>query len=636
MPNRFRFVLFTGLLFSLIILTSLNVKTIAQFGDALSREQIKSHVSYVHPLPDSDWVSTSSQITFRPLFETNGLLPEKTVWQVTGSKSGAIEGKSVLAEDKNTQIFIPNHKFQHDEQIFVTVNGISFTFLIAPQLPENLTVQPFQKPEDIEIKIPEINGRTGELSRTEPYRTAPDDLPIFDVTIHEPDMIGDGYVFIGHYDISGINRITPYLMIIDNNGEPVYYDRLDDHPAVIDFKRQKLHENLFTYHDTTNRRVHLVNENYRRVRSYTVGDDYVTDWHDFQLEANGNALMMIHDYRLVDMTQYHPYGDPSALVVGCILREITPSGNIVFEWRSWDHIPITDTNQLLTDSTVRYIHCNSIERDFDGHLLISSRHLNEVTKIHGETGEIIWRLGGPQNDFLFTNDNGFSYQHSARREFDRIAIFDNGNDNVPKRSRGVEYVLDEINMTATRVWEYDPDPVIYSSFMGNMQRLSNWNRMLGWGGIFHNIATEVRGSSQPVWELNNLDNIGGSYRAFRNTWEGHPTWPPTLVAESIPQNINNNEASTQAKLYFSYNGATEVTQYEIHTVINGVDTVVDIVPRDGFETVYEYTLPVRSTLWFYVVPMLEDGVKLRASGQVAVLSESIPMFLPFISSPVSE
>ena len=34
-----------------------------------------------------------------------------------------------------------------------------------------------------------------------------------------------------------------------------------------------------------------------------------------------------------------------------------------------------------------------------GHLLISSRHMDEVTKIDRQTGEIIWRLGGKNNDF---------------------------------------------------------------------------------------------------------------------------------------------------------------------------------------------------------------------------------------------
>ena len=39
-----------------------------------------------------------------------------------------------------------------------------------------------------------------------------------------------------------------------------------------------------------------------------------------------------------------------------------------------------------------------------GIFLVSCRNLDEITKIHRTTGEIIWRWGGSQNDFIFTND----------------------------------------------------------------------------------------------------------------------------------------------------------------------------------------------------------------------------------------
>ena len=37
-------------------------------------------------------------------------------------------------------------------------------------------------------------------------------------------------------------------------------------------------------------------------------------------------------------------------------------------------------------------------------LMISSRHLNEITKISRTTGDIIWRFGGKNNQFTFVND----------------------------------------------------------------------------------------------------------------------------------------------------------------------------------------------------------------------------------------
>ena len=79
-------------------------------------------------------------------------------------------------------------------------------------------------------------------------------------------------------------------------------------------------------------------------------------------------------------------------VVGLIIEEQDENKNVVFQWRSWDHFKITDATYDidLTDSVVDYVHGNAIEVDDDGNLLISSRHMDEVTKIDRQTGEIIW------------------------------------------------------------------------------------------------------------------------------------------------------------------------------------------------------------------------------------------------------
>ena len=76
-----------------------------------------------------------------------------------------------------------------------------------------------------------------------------------------------------------------------------------------------------------------------------------------------------------------------------------------------------------------YIHCNAIEVDADGHLLISSRNISEVTKVNRQTGEVIWHLGGKLNEFDFGAEIGFSRQHDIRHlENGNIMLFDNGND----------------------------------------------------------------------------------------------------------------------------------------------------------------------------------------------------------------
>ncbi len=116
-------------------------------------------------------------------------------------------------------------------------------------------------------------------------------------------------------------------------------------------------------------------------------------------------------------------------------------------------------------------------------ILLSSRHLNEITKINRATGDMIWRLGGVHNQFTFVNDTlPFHYQHHIRR----IA---NGNITCSIMeifthllfSRAVEYHLDEVNKIATLVWQYRNTPVIYGPSMGSVQRLQNGNTLICWG-----------------------------------------------------------------------------------------------------------------------------------------------------------
>jgi len=81
------------------------------------------------------------------------------------------------------------------------------------------------------------------------------------------------------------------------------------------------------------------------------------------------------------------------------------------------------------------------------------KNLDEITKVDHNTGNIIWRLGGKNNQFTFANDNlGFSRQHDIRRFSNGdISLFDNGEYHPVQVSSAVEYKLDEVNKSANLV-----------------------------------------------------------------------------------------------------------------------------------------------------------------------------------------
>lgn len=240
----------------------------------------------------------------------------------------------------------------------------------------------------------------------------------------------------------------------------------------------------------------------------------------------------------MDMSLRIPGGRPNATVIGNHIVEMDASGDPVFVWRSWDHFEIEDAvHEDLTGGKIDYVHMNSLEFDGDGNLLASSRHLSEITKIDRRTGDILWRLGGVNDDFRWTNDeHRISYQHTIQTlPGGRYLIFDNGNQHEVPFSRALEVELDTVLWTATRVWEFRDVPDRYTWAEGSCQRLENGNTLVNWSRGNLPKATEVRPDGRKVFEMN-FENESRSYRSFRQAWRGKAA-VPFLMAEPYSDRI---------------------------------------------------------------------------------------------------
>jgi hypothetical protein len=249
------------------------------------------------------------------------------------------------------------------------------------------------------------------------------------------------------------------------------------------------------------------------------------------------------------MSLYVPGGPTSASVKEGVIQEFTETGELIFQWRAWDHY---DVSQSGTD----FPHMNALEVDEDGHLLVSSRHLNEVTKINRDTGEIIWRLSGANSSFTFVNDplNGIRHQHNISALGNgRYMVFDNGNGRTPQVSRSVEYELDLTNLTATLVWQFRDTPDKYSYWFGSSQRLPTGNTLINFVRAQYPKAIEVDADGAKRFELSLVPSADG-YRAFRFPWNGMVE-VPYLILELQRDNV---------ALIFNKFGDTDVSYYRIY------------------------------------------------------------------------
>jgi hypothetical protein len=373
----------------------------------------------------------------------------------------------------------------------------------------------------------------------------PSDLPVpIITTLSSPD---EGYIFaaVPYWGTGG-----SYLVMYNNQGRPVFFKKTS--PTSTDFK---LHDTgVLTYFDASSGKFFALDSTFAVVDSFWVQNGYVTDEHDIKILGNGNVLLIGYGYRSFDMSKVVVGGDPNATVVVNVVQEIDRKRTVVFEWRAYEHFKFTDVGPEvnLLDPTFVHTHVNSVDLDLDGNLVISSRNLDEITKIDRRNGDILWRFGGRNNQFTLIKDSlGFSAQHSVSiLPNGNLMLFDNGVFHVPHFSRAVEYKLDTVNRTATLVWSYRNTPDIASIFWGNAQRLKNGDTFIGWGKSDVG-ATEVNTRGEKVFEMSFPRDVY-SYRVFRFA----------MSVKNVVSNVGGKSAGNDIHLQESFpnpfNGSTAI------------------------------------------------------------------------------
>ena len=476
-----------------------------------------AELQYVSPKPGSKFIMPGNNIALRhgqPL-ETKSI--SSSLLEVKNAAGERIEGKINLSSDQKTLIYKPHNPFPLGETIYVELKKglktVSDVLIQPAQFEFTITNRIVQRPEGFN-QDPQILSRN-EKKIISNENNLPQGFPDITVTILNDQSYGEFYFFAPWtYNYS----TKPFLIITDVNGTPIYYRKAD--AAVRDLKVQ--HNGYLSFAMSGQQYKNMVMDSaYRFVDFYQIGNGYTqTDLHDFQLLENGHVFVLGVDWQLYAMDTVVPGGNPVAMVCGFIVQEQDIDKNVIFQWRSWDHFLITDAGPQidLTSYLVDYVHGNAVEVESDTSILISSRSMDEITKIHRNSGEIIWRFGGKQNQFNVQNDTlGFTMQHDCRRlPNNHITLFDNGRMHPePKFSSALEYELDENNFEAVLIRRLRNDPDIYGSAMGNAQWKDDTAVIIGWGNGVPGI-TEFSLDGEKNMEI---QFQGVSYRAFRFPWK---------------------------------------------------------------------------------------------------------------------
>jgi hypothetical protein len=443
---------------------------------------------------------------------------------------------------------------------------------------------------------------TGRMARRTPAgRTSPvsrPDLSVPEIVVDVPASgTAPGYLFLAPFVIT---KNTPAgaqygPLIVDDAGEPVWFLPVSGKNA-LNFRVQRYRgRHVLTWYEGEVLGPYggdyvVFDPTYHEVARVKARHRYSGDLHEFLLTTRNTALICIYSELKADLTSVG--GSKDARLVEGIVQELAlPSGKVLFEWHSFDHVPVTESyrTEVTTAGNVDYFHLNSIAVDLDGDLLISSRHTSTVYKVDRRNGKIKWRLGGKRSDFTLGPGATFEYQHDVRRHPDgTLTVFDNGAwlpgaaGSVEPASRALRLSLDTKAMKADLLASFEAPDKPLAWAMGNMQQLPDGGYFVGWGtaGSFTEFAPDGRVRLDARFGDGSI-----TYRAFRFPWIGRPTGRPAAA-------ITGNDDGTMT-VHASWNGATRVAHWQVRVGAGAKKPrAIATAARAGFETAI--TIPATS------------------------------------------
>jgi len=386
------------------------------------------------------------------------------------------------------------------------------------------------------------------------FHTRPDLRPPA-LTVLRADRTSDGFLFLSPNSGPGQRG----LLILDRNGDVVYFHPTTPRTAM-NFRTARYHgKPVLTWWEGKaesglGQGTHVImDQSYREIARVPAGDGRQSDLHEFVITPRSTALVTSYEVRPANLAAVG--GPVDGKVIGGVVQELAlPSGRVLFEWRSLDHVQVEETHAAYRGHPLDYFHVNSIDLSADGNLIVSARNTWAVYKISRRSGNVIWRLGGRRSDFEMGRGTVFAWQHDARHHgTNLVSIFDDGAaPQVEPQSRVLVVRLDAKNHRATLVRKYTHEPNrLVAQFMGNAQMLPNGHMVVGWGNEPY--VTEFGPDGAILFDAK-LPRGGQNYRAFRFDWAGKPSTSPALVAPGGRQG---------RKAFASWNGATEVVAWRL-------------------------------------------------------------------------
>ena len=325
-----------------------------------------------------------------------------------------------------------------------------------------------------------------------------------------------------------------FLAIVDNNGVPRWVAR----PNVRARNFRRYPDGRYSFSESRSDGTEptvILDAAFRRIDTATLVGGLLpehTGGHDFLILENGNYLVMSYYPVQRDFSEFDCNGGPCVAeegeVTDSIIQEVTPDGDEVLGWNSWDHVKIADcrVHRFPRD----YAHLNSLH-ELDGDIVAGFRGCAQVLLLERDTGAVVWQMGGTlpmradrpapsagATRYLAVADDPLGefcgQHHVTATPAGSVLMFDNGNHCLGERkaaapvTRVVEYDISS-GTEARFVREYRlPEADGFAASGGGVTALQNGNWLITWG------------NNGPTIAVSEVDRAGNEVFRVRMTRDG--------------------------------------------------------------------------------------------------------------------
>jgi hypothetical protein len=362
-------------------------------------------------------------------------------------------------------------------------------------------------------------------------RCLPADFPPLTVTLSGTPQ-AQWYVFT-----PSINNTAaaPYVIITDAHGTPVWwYQEAANRGS--DAKLLGSRQIAWASVDSAGNGAYAIHSFDGTVTNLLTGS---LDGHDLQPTANGTYLGIQYVPRVCppDCADMSPWGGSAQQsVTDAVIVELDQNSNIVWSWRTRDHIDSSESGAAGWFPSVGddIIHMNALEPDGADGILFSARHLNAIYHITRSTGAIDWKLGGTQRSESLTVTGDVRPtaqgtgphlfgQHDVRKWSDgTVSVHDNGTGVRPPAI--MRFQIDTVNRVAQVVEMVQDARVSSAPCCGSARWLPGGNWLVQWGGS--PFVTELDPTGNPVSTIQYNLGAAFSYRAV-------PILPGVIVPDVL-------------------------------------------------------------------------------------------------------